>query len=47
MKCQEIIFAARSRARGSVTQVVPRNQEEAAGESQMLVESILCRESLR
>src|SRR6266404_1383137 len=67
MKCQEVIFAARSRAlwqmgsrrkRGSealprslpmssVTQVVPRNQEEATGEPQMLVERILCRESLR
>src|ERR1700676_4832621 len=47
MKCQKVIFAARSRAGGSITQVVPRNQKEAAGESQMLIESILCRESLR
>jgi len=70
MKCQETIFAARSRAlwqigsrrtlrkRGSealryslpvpsVTQVVPRNQEEATGESQMLVERIFYPESLR
>src|ERR1700693_6390865 len=47
MKCQKVIFAARSRAGGSVTQVVPRNQEKATSESQMLVESILCRESLR
>src|SRR5712671_1350118 len=37
----------RSLPMSSITQVVPRNQEEAAGESQMLVESILCRESLR